>query len=234
MKQVIAMHGWAGSSATWNHWQSVLESNGWCWSNGDRGYDGSPPHDPSWSTHADRRVLIAHSMGWHLVSEITLAQADELVLLASFGRFVPDGRAGRRLITGLEGMTRRLEEGDGIAMLERFFAQVAHPYAASALPPSKLILDGLSPAGRDRLEADLRHLAATQGLPPGRPDQARILLVQGGADAVVTAETHQSLVQDLHNHGYGDISHCNDPGWGHAVVTPPVLSRVMAWLDQDA
>lgn len=231
MKQVIAMHGWAGSPASWSHWQSVLEADGWCWSNGDRGYDGGSPHDPSWFPEAERRVLIAHSLGWHLVPSSTLAQTDELILLASFGRFVPAGRAGRRLITGLEGMTRSLQDGDGIAMLERFFAQVAHPLPASALPPNRLLHDGLTPIGRDRLEADLHYLATTQGLPRGRPDHARILVVQGGADAVVTTATHQALLKDLDDHGLRDIGHYNPPGWGHALITPAVLDQVVPWLD---
>ena len=31
MKQVIAMHGWAGSPCTWRHWQDVFEAKGWTW-----------------------------------------------------------------------------------------------------------------------------------------------------------------------------------------------------------
>ena len=234
MKQVIAMHGWAGSPATWTHWQSAFETEGWLWTNGDRGYNGSPQHQPTWSDQANRRVLIAHSLGWHLVPDSTLAQTNELILLASFSRFIPEGRAGRRLKTGLDGMKRSLQDGDGIAMLERFFSKVAHPLAPSALPPNRLVLQGLTTIGRDRLQADLHHLAGTHGLPSGRPDQARILLIQGGADAVVTAETHQCLLKDLKDQGFNDLSHCGDPNWGHALITQTVLAKVMAWLQHSA
>ena len=105
MKQIIAMHGWAGSPCTWSHWQDVFEAKGWIWCNANRGSDGSTPEQPNWSIDAQRRVLIAHSLGWHLIDE-ELAQATELILLASFGRFIPEGRPGRRLQTGLEGMFR--------------------------------------------------------------------------------------------------------------------------------
>ena len=234
MKQVIAMHGWAGSPDTWTQWQSTFEMEGWLWTNGDRGYDGSTPSNPRWSKMAKRRVLIAHSLGWHLIPESTLEQTNELILLASFSRFIPESRAGRRLKTGLDGMTRSLRDGKGIAMLERFFEQVAHPLASSALPANKLVLKGLTSVGRDRLQADLHRLAVTHGLPSGRPDHARILLIHGGSDAVVTAETHQCLLRDLAHQGIHDLSHCGDPNWGHALVTPAVLAKVMVWLQQNA
>ena len=234
MKQVIAIHGWAGSPCTWSHWQDVLEAKGWIWCNANRGYDGSTPEQPNWSIDAQRRVLIAHSLGWHLIDEATLAQATELILLASFGRFIPEGRPGRRLQTGLEGMFRSLEQGEGPAMLERFMAQVAHPLPSSALPPNKLLQTGITSTGLTRLTRDLHTLKATDRAPSGLPVDARFLLIHGSADAVVTPEAHQDLVDELRHRCIRPPKVQPWMNLGHALITPAVLNTVTEWLKTEA
>ena len=52
--------------------------------------------------------MIAHSLGLHLLPATVLAQADAVVLLASFSAFVPQGRAGRAVAAALKGMQAAL------------------------------------------------------------------------------------------------------------------------------
>ena len=94
-------------------------------------------------------------------------------------------------------MFRSLEQGEGPAMLERFMAQVAHPLPSSALPPNRLLQTGITSTGLTRLTRDLHTLKATDRAPSGLPVDARFLLIHGSADAVVTPEAHQDLVDEL-------------------------------------
>jgi pimeloyl-[acyl-carrier protein] methyl ester esterase len=96
---VIAMHGWSGTAAGWEPWRAEAEARGWRWRGGERGYGAEPPFLPDWGPEG-LRVLITHSMGAHLLPPSLLANAERVVLLAGFGRFVPPGRevdARRRL-----------------------------------------------------------------------------------------------------------------------------------------
>ena len=168
MKQVIAMHGWSGDSRSWGPWGRHFQNHGWIWQSSERGYGSLEPRQLHWQDDPDpaarqRRVVIAHSLGPHLLASPLLAEATDVVLLASFSRFVPQGRAGRALQTGLQGMERCIGTSSESSMLQTFLERAAAPTPTSALPPSP-VNEGLSETGRQRLLNDLQLLMATTGL----------------------------------------------------------------------
>ncbi len=226
MMQVLAMHGWAGQAGTWSHWRQRLEDGGAKWSSADRGYSGGETVAPAWPPGPERNLLIAHSLGLHLLPAAVLAQADAVVLLGSFSAFVPHGRAGRAVAVALKGMQAALGTDEELTMLERFLDKAASPHARSALPPAPL-LQGLTSLGRQRLQQDLELLARCQSLPTGWPEAVPVLVVQGEQDAVVHAASAQQLIDDL---GAQKLTLHRDPNWGHALITPTVLSVVQQWL----
>ena len=131
--QLIAMHGWAGDSHGWAPWQQACQARGWSWQSGDRGYGYLGQAEPHWDeappNPSQRRVVIAHSMGAHLLPAEVLSQADAVVLLASFGRFIPEGKAGRRLRLAIEVMAEQLHSDKGETMLQSLPSKVAFPSA---------------------------------------------------------------------------------------------------------
>ena len=102
MKEVIAMHGWSGDSNTWGHWSTHFKSKGWTWQNCERGYGNLQPKEPDWTketlangTH--KKVLIAHSLGPHLLSQKLIQEASHIVFLCSFSTFLGRGEVSRTL-----------------------------------------------------------------------------------------------------------------------------------------
>ena len=229
MKQVITMHGWAGDASHWAHWQRAFVASGWLWSNAERGYGGGNPVQPSWQPEANRRVLICHSLGFHLVDATTLEAATDLVLLASFSRFVPEGAAGRALRTGLRGMARQIGTSAEQTMLKQFLERVAAPLPMHALPGS-LLRQSLSNPGRDRLRQDLELLSRVEELPPACPKQARVLVLQGDQDAIVIKPIRQQLLLDLNDHLLTPPCRLERQGEGHALITPELQRLVHKWL----
>ena len=104
MNQVIAAHGWAGDATVWRGWQRRFEALGWHWDAVERGYGQREPHQPTWTGQPGQRLVIAHSLGMHLLPENILRRADAIVSLAGFAAFVPAGAAGRALAVALKGM----------------------------------------------------------------------------------------------------------------------------------
>jgi pimeloyl-[acyl-carrier protein] methyl ester esterase len=231
--QVIAMHGWSGTAAGWEPWRSEAEARGWRWSSGERGYGAAPPFLPAWEPDG-LKVLITHSMGAHLLPPSLLAQADRVVLLAGFGRFVPPGREGRQLRTALSGMAAALAEGPdpedtarrAQALLQAFLAQAAAPDPATLMPPGPA--DGpVGPDARRRLRDDLALLEATTDLPEGFPDQVPVLLVEAGNDQIVVPKVRELLRQRL-----PAAERILLPGAGHAFLTSPPQAAVLQWLER--
>jgi pimeloyl-[acyl-carrier protein] methyl ester esterase len=148
-----------------------------------------------------------------------------VVLLTSFGRFVPSGRDGRKLQVALAGMAAQLAGPQPQAMLQTFLQQVAAPEPAELLQTTPA-LDVLPPAGLERLQHDLDLLAGSSGLPAGFPTAARVLLVQAGGDQIVAPAARQELEQALPQADVITLSQA-----GHALLRTPVIKLVDAWLE---
>ncbi len=225
--QLIAMHGWAGDQRGWAPFAAAANRQAWSWSNGERGYGGLPPAMPNWDG-TGQRVLVVHSLGLHLVPAELLRQADGLILLATFGQFVPDGAAGRRLRTALTGMAQALEGTGADAMLRDFLSRAAEPTPAD--PATLGIGDQPVPeAGRTLLRADLELLGNTSGLPEGFPASARVLIVEAGQDQIVVPQARQQLRQALPQ---ADLLHLASAG--HCLLNMSLIPILMGWLGELA
>ena len=227
MTQIFAVHGWAGHAEQWTYWRRLMEQRQWSVQVMERGYGNNAPTRPSWTNKAGPRVVIAHSLGLHVLPSPLLQEATALVLLGCFTAFVPEGRNGRSTQAGLTGMRAALgSEGEG-PMLERFFQRAIQPLSPGACPPSPL-LKGLSSEGRQRLDDDLVLLETCRTLPRGWPSQARVLVIQGEQDAVMHPSSHQQLLDQL---GSQVERVHRGPDWGHALITTEVWELVERWIE---
>ena len=243
MKQVIAMHGWSCDSSVWASWERHFSHRGWLWQNGERGYGNRRCCHPSWAEPtsgatspcmaSQRRVVIAHSLGPHLLDPSVLDQATDVVLLASFGRFVPEGPEGRALRTGLRGMQKAIGGPGEATMLRTFLKRAAQPAEVDGLPPG-LEQQGLCERGRDCLREDLERLIGTSGLPAGLPQSARVLVVDGTDDAIVAPAASREHLQALSSHLQTAPEQWQLRNVGHALLVPDLLVRVQQWLDHNS
>jgi pimeloyl-[acyl-carrier protein] methyl ester esterase len=231
--QVIAMHGWAGTAASWKPWQLAAEARGWRWRSGERGYGSAPPSWPAWDA-AGLRVLVSHSMGVHLLPSELLAAAERVVLLAGFGRFVPPGRDGRPVRAALAAMGAALAEGpDPIetaqraqALLRTFLAEAAAPDPPGALPCGPAD-QPVGPVARQLLRHDLALLEASTDLPAAFPDQVPVLLVEAGEDRIVGPAVRELLRQRL-----PAAERILLPSAGHAFLSSPPQAAVLQWVER--
>ena len=223
--QLIAMHGWAGDAQGWEPFHSAWSARGWAWQGGERGYGGQAPRPVAWRSGQGLKLVIAHSLGPHLLPAAVLAQADAVVLLASFGRFVPEGPGGRRLRSAMAAMASQLAGPEASTMLQTFMERAAAPQPASLLPPG-IANSPLAASGRQLLAEDLNMLAATAGLPPGFPLQARVLIVEGSEDQIVGPQSRQQLRNLLPAADTLVLA-----GVGHCLLSPALVPTVCGWIE---
>ena len=218
------MHGWGSDARCWTPWIQATKDQGWAWSCGERGYGQFAPHQASWPVEAPpvcRRLVITHSLGFHLLPTEVLPSADMVVLLASFGAFVPPDRPGRRVRAALQAMAAKLGGQDEAArMLAKFRANAASPELAGLLPPGPLD----SQLNLERLREDLGVLSECRGLPKGFPLTARVLIVEAGEDRIVEPAAQAMLREEL---PAADVIRL--PFAGHALLQTDVVSQVIGW-----
>jgi pimeloyl-[acyl-carrier protein] methyl ester esterase len=232
--QVIAMHGWAGTAASWDPWLPAARARGWHWSSGERGYGAAPPFMPSWQPQG-LRVLIAHSLGVHLLPPELLPAAERVVLLAGFGCFVPPGRPGRSLRTALVAMDAALADIPddptasalrAQALLRDFLVQAASPDPVSLMPSGPADQPLPAPA-RQLLRRDLALLAASTDLPAGFPEAVPVLLVEAGDDRIVAPAARDLLAERLPGAERIILA-----GAGHAFLSTSPQAAVLEWLER--
>ena len=223
--QLIAMHGWAGDAQGWEPFHSAWSARGWTWQCGERGYGGQAPRPVAWQSGQGLKLVIAHSLGPHLLPASVLAQADAVLLLASFGRFVPEGPGGRRLRSAVAAMASQLAGPEANTMLQTFMERAAAPQPASLLLPG-IAAAPIAASGRQRLAEDLNLLAATAGLPPGFPLQARVLIVEGSEDQIVSPQSRHQLRNLL-----PAADNLVLAGVGHCLLSPALVPTVCGWIE---
>ena len=222
--QLIGMHGWAGDHRGWAPWSRAAAARGWAFCGGERGYGQEAPQQPGWASGSERRVVIGHSFGPHLLGEALWREATAAVLLASFTRFVPDGREGRAVNAALRAMGRRIRAGEEQEQLRDFLQQAASPQSRALLPEGPLE-QGISPDGRKRLLEDLEQLGSTSGLPAGFPSGIPVLIVEGGQDQIVSASSREELKQAL-----PEATVWSRNALGHSLIDPAMPDAVLDWI----
>ena len=225
MSSLVAMHGWCGDQRSWEAWLPHWQARGWKVSCGERGYGQQSPQQPSWPQAGGPKVVIAHSLGPHLLARELLEQADAVVLLTSFGRFVPPGREGRPLQIALQAMAHELAGNQPETMLQTFLQRVAAPQPVELLQTTPAS-SALGAGGLVQLQNDLALLSRSNGLPEGFPPGARVLLVQAGQDQIVVPAARQALEQALPHADVLTLAQA-----GHALLRTPVIGLVNAWID---
>ena len=221
---LIAMHGWAGDQRAWEPWRQAAAIRGWSLETGERGYGRQTPHAPHWP--GDGGAVLVHSLGLHLLPAELWSQARAVVLLASFGSFVPPGPGGRRTRAALEAMAGRIRQGELGPLLDEFLAKAAAPARLDQLPLG-VAQEGSDAAGVARLLEDLALLGRCAGLPEAFPRSVPVLIVEAGADQIVPATSRALLRQALPQAESWTLD-----GIGHSLLGTPLVGPVIDWLDQ--
>ena len=195
MKEIIAIHGWAGDSNQWSNWEKIFNCCNWKWQTAERGYKAISPHRPKWnhdSTQLEfKRVAICHSLGSHLIDKEVLHSATHVVLINSFSRFIPSNKENRPLKLALNRMMNAINTPNEAAMLRKFHIKAYKPNYIDVKSSESNLLH-ISDSGRLRLKNDLKLLINSESLPIGLNNSAKVLIVNSEQDYILANQTKYS------------------------------------------
>ena len=192
---VVAQHGWGFGAWCWDRWRDVLPAN-FALHCPDRGYFG-----PAVAVAAQPRIVLAHSLGLHLLSP-QLWSAELIVVISGFRSFHSAcARQARRSRRTVEQMLARLER-EPAALLADFYARCGSPPDSRC--PGTVDADSLR---RDLqlLQENVLELAAI-------PTAAQVLILHGSRDRVVPVERAEELRELLPNSALAIVAEA-----GHAL-----------------
>ncbi len=193
---VVAQHGWGFGAWFWDRWRDVLPA-GFALHCPDRGYFG-----PAVAVAARPRIVVAHSLGLHLLPPQLWATAALIVVISGFRSFhSPCDRQARRSRRTVEQMLARLER-EPAALLADFYTRCGTP--PDSRWPESIDADGLC---RDLqlLQESVLELSAI-------PAAAQVLILHGSRDRVVPVERAEELRELLPNSALAIVAEA-----GHAL-----------------
>ncbi len=236
MKEIIAMHGWAGDSRQWANWEKIFKNCDWEWQTFERGYKDITPNLPKWNHNSNqvalKRVAICHSLGSHLIDKEVLHSATHVVLINSFSRFIPSNKENRPIKLALNRMMNRINTPNEAEMLRKFHIKAYKPNHIDVKPSESNPLH-VSDSGRLRLKNDLKLLMNSNSLPTGLNDSAKVLIVNSEQDYILANQTKEKLVEDLINHLEAIPKIINLQDEGHSITKIKTIKKVKHWLEFD-
>ena len=221
--QLIAVHGWGSDQRYWQSWRKPCKQRGWLLECFERGYGGFKENSPEWKS-SYKHALIVNSLGLHLTPSKILAKSDAVILLASFGKFVPEGSDGRNMQIALKAMAQKIEIGKIRELLEEFREKVAAPQPVNYLPAGVEDQE-ISEIGKMKLLNDLSLLAKCKGIPENFPLKAPVLIVEAGNDQIVNEASKAKLRLELKNADTIKLD-----GIGHGLLLPTLAETMLNWL----
>ncbi len=236
MKEIIAMHGWAGDSHQWADWEKIFKSCDWEWQTAERGYQEISPHTPKWNNNSNqvehKRVAICHSLGSHLIDKQVLESATHVVLINSFSRFIPSGKENRPVKLGLNWMMKTINTPKEATMLRKFHIKAYKPNDINIESIESNLLH-ISDSGRLKLKNDLKLLINSDSLPIGLNSYARVLIVNSEQDYILADQTKAKLEEDLINFLEAVHTTINLQEEGHFITKIRNIKKIQHWLEFD-
>ncbi|AIQ98014.1 alpha/beta hydrolase [Prochlorococcus sp. MIT 0801] len=236
MKEIIAMHGWAGDSNQWANWVKIFKCCEWEWQTCERGYKALSPHTPKWNHNSNtvnlKRVAICHSLGSHLIDKQVLHSATHVVLINSFSRFIPSGKENRPVQMVLNKMMNTINTPNEASMLRKFHVKAYKPNHIDAKAIESNLIN-ISEIGRVRLKNDLIRLINSTSLPTGLNTHANVLIVNSEEDYILANQTKVKLAEDLKQHLELLPKTINLQGEGHSITKIKNIKKIKHWLEFD-
>jgi len=236
MKEIIAVHGWAGDSHQWSNWKKIFKSHEWDWQTYERGYKEISSHEPKWNNDTNqlelKRVVICHSLGSHLIDTEILYLASHIVLINSFSRFAPTGKENRSIKLALNRMMNAINTPNEASMLKKFYIKAYKPNQIDVKSYESNLLR-ISDSGRLKLKNDLKLLINSDSLPIGLRSSTKVLIVNSEQDHILASRTQEKLTEDLIKHLEAAPKIINIEDEGHFITKIKNITKVKQWLELD-
>ena len=236
MKEIIAMHGWAGDNDQWSNWIDCFKCFNWKWQAAERGYRDINPYTPRWYNNSDKkglkRVALCHSLGAHLIDKNVLLSATHVVFINSFSRFIPSGKENRSVKLALKKMMSAIGTSNERSMLRKFYRKAHKPKDIDWESCEPYLLQ-LSDSGRLRLKQDLKLLINSDSLPTGLNTEAKVLIINSEKDHILADQTKNRLATDLIAYLKAKPTRINIQDEGHSISKIKNITKIKHWLEFD-
>ena len=130
MNQVITQHGWGFDQSFWDSYKIDFPKDLWHWQDNERGYFSKNVKKSSWTKnnpHDQIKMILCHSLGFHLIQRNILDEASHIVFINSFKNFLPSSKKRNLIYRSLQRMEKKIMSFEAEDLLKEFISQSFSP-----------------------------------------------------------------------------------------------------------
>ena len=232
MNQIISQHGWGLDQSMWNKVKEEFIRQNWIWQDNNRGYYSDPHVKVNWikdDSENNKKVVICHSLGIHLIGKEILREASHIVLINSFYNFIPSNNESKITMRTLLRMEKKINSGEVRFMLEEFISRSFMPNQVDIKFKSIFNLK-LKQINLKNLLKDFQKLYLQKSTFSLFSKNTDILVIKSKNDLILKDYASDEFVYLLNNSQINKPKLVQIEGQGHLIDNSCIVKILKDWL----
>ena len=232
MNQIISQHGWGLDQSMWNKVKEEFIRQNWIWQDNNRGYYSDPHVKVNWikdDSENNKKVVICHSLGIHLIGKEILREASHIVLINSFYNFIPSNNERKITMKTLLRMEKKINSGEVRFMLEEFISRSFLPNQVDIKFKSIFNLKSKQINLKNLLK-DFQKLYLQKSTFSLFSKNTDILLIKSKNDLILKDYASDEFVYLLNNSQINKPKLVQIEGQGHLIDNSCIVKILKDWL----
>ena len=232
MNQIISQHGWGLDQSMWNKVKEEFIRQNWIWQDNNRGYYSDPHVKVNWikdDSENNKKVVICHSLGIHLIGKEILREASHIVLINSFYNFIPSNNESKITMRTLLRMEKKINSGEVRFMLKEFISRSFMPNQVDIKFKSIFNLNSKQ-INLKRLLKDFQKLYFQPSTFDLFSENAEVLIIKSKNDFILKEYASNEFINLLNNSQINKPKLVQIENQGHLIDNNCIVKILKEWL----
>ena len=199
MNQVITQQGWGLDQGFWDSYKIEFQRNGWHWQNNERGYFSKNASQSKWiknNLNDQIKMVLCHSLGFHLIQENLLNEASHVVFINSFNNFLPSTKRRNLIYRSLKIMEKKIMSYEAEDMLKEFIRRSFLPNNMT-INFQKMFYKNLGYLNNNLLLNDLKKLYTYKNSLNSLEKNCNVIIINSKKDLILDQDSSDNFIELL-------------------------------------
>ena len=199
MNQVITQHGWGLDQSFWDNYKVEFQKNGWHWQDNERGYFSKNVKQSKFiknNLNDQIKMVLCHSLGFHLIQENLLDEASHVVFINSFNNFLPSSKKRNLIYRSLKRMEKKIILLEAEVMLKEFIRRSFLPNTMT-INFQHMFYKNLGGVNHNRLLNDLKKLYADKNYLISFEKNCNVIVMNSKNDLILDQDSSDNFIELL-------------------------------------
>ena len=232
MNEIISQHGWAFDSSLWTELRKIYIDSSWIWQDSERGYFNRALVSPKWinNSHNQKKVIIIHSLGIHLIDKNILLNASHAIFINSFYNFIPKNKDRKLIERALEKMNNKFNNLEIKFMLNEFYKNSFLPNKID-LNYKKAISIKFDNANISYLKNDFKKLSIQDKPPLLVSKNCNVLIIKSSDDLILNHNSSKIFTELMSKTQTKKPTIIEVENQGHIISNYKIFNLIDNWIN---